>query len=123
GEAAKPALAIDLRHMARDLRHMARQAGERVMPGTGRRLAGTWRALAGGWRLGGLRIGFGGSIEQWGRCLVCPSRALLALWWARSTALTGSKFLEAVADAVERFDHVEVVVDGLELLAQPLDVA
>ena len=32
-------------------------------------------------------------------------------------------FLEAVADAVERFDHVEVVVDGLEFLAQPLDVA
>src|SRR5688572_17134507 len=34
-----------------------------------------------------------------------------------------SSFLEAVADAVERLDHVEVVVDLLELLAQPLDVA
>ena len=31
--------------------------------------------------------------------------------------------LEAVADAVERLDHLEIVVDGLELLAQPLDVA
>src|ERR1041385_6761433 len=31
--------------------------------------------------------------------------------------------LEAIADAVQRFDHVEVVVDRLELLAQPLDVA
>src|ERR1700761_4464341 len=34
-----------------------------------------------------------------------------------------SSFLEAVADAVERFDHLEIVVDHLELLAQPLDVA
>ena len=30
---------------------------------------------------------------------------------------------EAVADAVERLDHVEVLVGLLELLAQPLDVA
>src|SRR6478672_11809416 len=34
-----------------------------------------------------------------------------------------SDLLEAIADAVQRFDHVEVVVDRLELLAQPLDVA
>src|SRR6185312_14223937 len=34
-----------------------------------------------------------------------------------------SSFLEAVADAVQRLDHLEVVVDRLELLAQPLDVA
>src|SRR5260221_2964998 len=34
-----------------------------------------------------------------------------------------SEFLEPVADAVERFDHIEVVVDRLELLAQPLHVA
>src|SRR5215217_9043421 len=34
-----------------------------------------------------------------------------------------SGFLEAVADAVERLDHLELVVDDLELLAQPLDVA
>src|SRR5229473_8593232 len=34
-----------------------------------------------------------------------------------------SGFLEAVADAVKGFDHLEIVVDDLELLAQPLDVA
>src|SRR2546423_7641962 len=34
-----------------------------------------------------------------------------------------SAFLEAVADAIKRLDHVEVVVRRLELLAQPLDVA
>src|SRR6516165_2928293 len=34
-----------------------------------------------------------------------------------------SGFLETVTDPVERFDHFEVVVDHLELLAQPLDVA
>ncbi len=34
-----------------------------------------------------------------------------------------SYLFEAVADAVQRLDHVEVVVDLLELLAQPLDVA
>src|SRR5579864_1989170 len=34
-----------------------------------------------------------------------------------------SGFLEAVADAVEGLDHLEILVDGLELLAQPLDVA
>src|ERR1700722_11433345 len=33
----------------------------------------------------------------------------------------GSVFLVAVADAVERFDVVEVVVAGTELLANPLD--
>src|SRR5690606_28351642 len=31
--------------------------------------------------------------------------------------------LEAVSYAVKRFDHLEFVVDRLELLAQPLDVA
>src|SRR5262245_17463467 len=34
-----------------------------------------------------------------------------------------SHLLEPIADAVERFDHVEVVVGSLELLAQALDVA
>src|ERR1700750_1911145 len=34
-----------------------------------------------------------------------------------------SGFLEAVADPVEGFDHLEIVVDDLELLAQALDVA
>src|SRR5690606_221784 len=34
-----------------------------------------------------------------------------------------SDFAEAVTDAVKRLDHVEVLVDGLELLAQALDVA
>src|SRR3954466_14092711 len=43
----------------------------------------------------------------------------------RSTALRPreSAFLEAVTDAVERLDHVEVVVGLLELFAQALDVA
>src|SRR6185312_9581901 len=42
----------------------------------------------------------------------------------RGQALTAlSDFLEAVADAVKRLDHFEVVVDHLEFLAQPLDVA
>ena len=65
-DAAQPAFAIDLRDAAR-------QIGERVAP---RHAA---PGSSGRWRLGGLRLrGFGGSIEQWGRCLVCPSRALLA---------------------------------------------
>src|SRR3569833_1065802 len=34
-----------------------------------------------------------------------------------------SGFLETIADAVQRLDHFEVVVDHLELLAQALDVA
>src|SRR5271163_3360499 len=41
--------------------------------------------------------------------------------------LTGSRsrasFLKTIADAVQRLDHIEVVVACLELLAQPLDVA
>src|SRR6202035_2809626 len=32
-------------------------------------------------------------------------------------------FLKTIADAVQRLDHIEIVVAGLELLAQPLDVA
>src|SRR3954471_6685597 len=32
-------------------------------------------------------------------------------------------FAEPVPHAVERFDHVEIVVHGFELLAQPLDMA
>src|SRR5581483_899084 len=35
----------------------------------------------------------------------------------------GSGFLEPVADAVQRLDHIKIVVDDLELLAQSLDVA
>src|SRR5688572_21018225 len=39
-------------------------------------------------------------------------------------ALTSSStFLVAIADAIERLDGIEVVVDHLEFLAQPLDVA
>src|SRR3954465_5794141 len=34
-----------------------------------------------------------------------------------------SGFLEAIADAVQGLDHLEIVVDHLELLAQSLDVA
>src|SRR3954464_2378417 len=34
-----------------------------------------------------------------------------------------SGFLEAISDAIEGFDHLELVVDLLELLSQPLDVA
>src|SRR5271156_5715425 len=32
-------------------------------------------------------------------------------------------FLETIADAVQRLNHIEIVVAGLEFLAQPLDVA
>src|SRR5215813_1728795 len=35
-------------------------------------------------------------------------------------AAVESSFLEAVADTVERLDHLEIVVHHLELLAQPL---
>ena len=35
----------------------------------------------------------------------------------------GLRFAETVADPIQRFDHVEVVIDRLELLAKPLDVA
>ena len=34
-----------------------------------------------------------------------------------------SCFSEAVADAIQRFDNLEIGVDYFELLAQPLDVA
>src|SRR3954449_3448524 len=47
-------------------------------------------------------------------------------WWRPWPVRLGprrSAFLEAVADAVEGLDHVEGVVDDLELLAQALDVA
>ncbi len=40
-EAAKPALAIDLRHMARQAGERTRQAGKWVAPGTRCRLPGT----------------------------------------------------------------------------------
>src|SRR5262245_33082678 len=32
-------------------------------------------------------------------------------------------FLETIADAIQRFDHLEIVVNDLEFLAQALDVA
>src|SRR5262245_19917624 len=43
--------------------------------------------------------------------------------WIAIVCPPGSSLLKAVADAVERLDHVEIVVHLLELLAQPLDVA
>src|ERR1700730_10469683 len=36
---------------------------------------------------------------------------------------TRALFLETITYAVQRLDHIEIVVAGLELLAQPLDVA
>src|SRR5215469_11780286 len=45
------------------------------------------------------------------------------IYCALSSTLPRSGLLETVADAVERLDHVEGVVDGLELLSQPLNVA
>src|SRR5690348_17199983 len=43
---------------------------------------------------------------------------------ARLTAWSRrSDLLETIADAVERLDHVELGVNRLELLAEPLDVA
>ena len=54
-----------------------------------------------------------------------PSRIYLPQppWLVRAAYSVISGFSEAVADTIERFDHLEVVVDRLELLAQPLDVA
>src|SRR5579871_1810354 len=42
----------------------------------------------------------------------------------RGQALTAlSDFLETVTDAIKRLNHLEIVIDDLEFLAQPLDVA
>src|SRR5690242_9663451 len=40
-----------------------------------------------------------------------------------ATGASASSLLEAISNAIERFDHLEVVVDLLELLAQALDMA
>src|SRR5215471_8343852 len=47
----------------------------------------------------------------------------LSDYWLLTSDSRDSHLLESIADAVERFDHVELVVGTLELLAQPLDVA
>src|ERR1700739_1282780 len=50
--------------------------------------------------------------------------AVLIKYIARSLNTLGrSGLLETVTDAVEGLDHVEGVVDGFELLSQPLNVA
>jgi hypothetical protein len=36
---------------------------------------------------------------------------------SRRTITNASCFLEAIADAVQRFDHLEIIVNRLELLA------
>src|SRR5689334_6011762 len=59
---------------------------------------------------------------------VAAGRAMVPVSWSSvgpdgSRTVRASGFLEAVADAVQRFDHLEIVVGYLELLAQPLDVA
>src|SRR5579875_811107 len=41
----------------------------------------------------------------------------------RRTARNATSLLEAIADAVQRLDHLEVLVHELEFLAQPLDMA
>src|SRR3981189_2202090 len=51
-----------------------------------------------------------------------PSRAATSVNKPRANARK-SGFLEAVAHTVQGFDHLEIVVHDLELLAQPLDVA
>src|SRR3954449_4339048 len=51
------------------------------------------------------------------------ARPGMTVFLTRPGAPTVSGFLEAVADAVEGFDHFEIVIHDLELLAQPLDVA
>src|SRR4029079_13571886 len=54
-----------------------------------------------------------------------PSKtpSLAQFGWNNGPNKGRSKLLEAVTDPVERLDHVEIIVDGFELLAQPLDVA
>src|SRR5215475_11318857 len=42
---------------------------------------------------------------------------------ARMCPQRESGFLEAIPHAVERFDHLEIIVHDLEFLAQPFDVA
>src|SRR5215213_9868513 len=51
------------------------------------------------------------------------SMSLRASRLAPGANAKSSGFLEPIADAVERLDHVEALVDDLELLAQALDVA
>src|SRR3546814_2975173 len=51
--------------------------------------------------------------------LPCPSRSA-ALW---PPALPELRLAVAIADAIERLDLLEAVIDVAELLAQPLDVA
>ena len=58
----------------------------------------------------------GGFRETPPSAIVCPTSGTRT----RNNRLS---FLEAVADAVQRFDHVEFGVAGFELFAQPLDVA
>jgi hypothetical protein len=40
-----------------------------------------------------------------------------------SRPIRASLFLEPIADAIKGLDHLELVIDNLEFLAQPLDVA
>jgi len=56
-------------------------------------------------------------VGEGGVCAACVVR--------NSTLITkpGLRLAEAVADAVQRLDHLEVRLHDLELLAQPLDVA
>src|SRR6266540_2825285 len=64
-----------------------------------------------------------------GRCQPCAGGASMATLSrtrageAPSAFRLGSGFVEAVAHTVQGFDHLEIVVHDLELLAQPLDVA
>src|SRR3546814_10319537 len=51
--------------------------------------------------------------------LPCPSRSA-ARW---PPALPELRLAVAIADAIERLDLLEAVIDVAELLAQPLDVA
>src|SRR5690242_21908295 len=64
------------------------------------------------------RVGGGPSAASSGR-----SSARLRSTSAPGAGASTSSLLEAVSNAIERFDHLEVVVDLLELLAQALDMA
>src|SRR5690606_8313418 len=58
-----------------------------------------------------------------GAAPVAKSLSARAVISSTPTVRRRSDLLEPVADAVERLDHVEIIVDRFELLAQPLDMA
>jgi hypothetical protein len=72
-----------------------------------------------------LGAGGPGTAEQPNQCVGSYRRCASKFGPTSETRTRNNRlsFLEAVADAVQRFDHVEFGVAGFEPFAQPLDVA